>query len=709
MVRPLRVRAIRRPVRLSLAVAGMLVGVALALASIAPAAIAADTPALTGKVTDLVGALSPADVARIGSALDQLDAEDGVRLHVLFTDTTGDLSSQAFAEDVAAQSGLATDDALVSVALDDRTYYLWVSYSVDLSNGEIEALLTERLQPGLRTGDHAGAIVALADGMRETIGGAAPPTRTTAPIAAATPAGGAGTGTGNGEGGGIPVLLLVVIVIVVIAVGAIAFVQSRKRGAAQAKARKDVAEQANAQLLALDDLVRDMDTEAAFAEAEFGAEAADPFRQAIAGAKGELAAAFAIRQKLDDATPEDAATRQAMYREIVERTTRAQGLIDAQRTSLANLRALERRAPEILAALPAKSDALDARYAAAEGAFEHLRTTYAEALWKPVDGNLAEAAKRVEVVRAAEEKGAAAIAAGETRTAAQLAVASELALAQSGDLLGAIERIATDAVEAAAKITGVLDETEADLAAADAGAAGQAAPGPASPLASRIREVRGLVTATRASIAAPRPNVIAAYRQAVQAAAAADEILAALRTEAERVARQTAMLTATIRAAELEYRRAADFIASRRSGVDRQARTRLAEAERHLAAAQVLAPHDLARAADEARQADALAEEAMRLAASDFDRFDRGAPAPRGGGGGVDVAAILVGAAIGSTLGGGGRGGGGGFGGTPWGSSGGGHGGGGGFGGGGGHGGGGGFGGGGGGGGGGGHGGGGGW
>jgi len=351
---------------------------------------------------------------------------------------------------------------------------------------------------------------------------------------------------------------------------------------------------------------------------------------------------------------------------------------------------VEKRAPEMLAALPAKVDALAVRYAAAQATFTQLQATYADSLWKPVDGNLAEAGKRIDVVRTAAEKGTAAIAAGDARTGTQLAVASDMALSQAGDLLGAIERLAADASDASAKIMGVLDETEADLAAAEAGTPAASA---ASPLASRIRDARGTVASVRATMAGPRPDVIAASRQAAQASQAADEILAAVRTEADRRARETATLTATIRAADLEYRRAADFVASRRSGVDREARTRLAEAERHLAAAQALTPTDLAGAAAEARQADALAEEAMRLATSDFDRYDRGARPPTSGGGGVDVASILVGAAIGSMLGGGGgfggSGGGGGFGGTPWGS--GGHGGGGGFGGSGGHGGGGGW------------------
>ncbi len=635
-------------------------------------------------MTDTTGTLSSADTERIRAAQDRLFAEDGIGLYVLFTETTDGLDSSTYAGDVVRQEGLTAKDALLTIALGDRTYYLWVGDGVPLSNDQIDLLLADFLQPALRAGEYATAVVTTTDAMRAEIGPAMtirPATAapaTIGPAVTAAPGGGTGaTGSSGIDAGGIPLMLLSIVAGVIVVVGGFAFIQSRRRtgraAAATAREQKDLAVTANAGLLEVDDLVRDSDAEVGFAEAEFGADAAVPFRKAVDAAKEELAAAFAIRQKLDDATPEDAPTRERMLREIVDRTGRAKSGIDAQRAAIANLRAIEQRAPEILDALPAKADALEARYVAAETAFERLQGAYAEAVWKPVDGNLAEAAKRVEVVRAARDKGKDVLAAGDTRTAAQVAIASEMALAEVDGLLGGVERLAADADAASTNVPGVLGEVEADLASAKS-SLGSAGPG--SDLPGKVAGLEATVAGIRAQLAQPRPDIMDAYRRAVAAAQAVDEVLAGIRSAAERAARERATLDATIGAAAQEVRRAADFVAARRAGVDREARTRLAEAQRRLDQARALAPTDVAAATQEARAADSLAVEAMRLASSDFIRYDQTSwPGPRPPAapsrGGVDVGAIVLGAAIGAILGGGGRGSGGGFNGSPWGSPGG--------------------------------------
>jgi hypothetical protein len=101
-----------------------------------------------------------------------------------------------------------------------------------------------------------------------------------------------------------------------------------------------------------------------------------------------------------------------------------------------------------------------------------------------------------------------------------------------------------------------------------------------------------------------------------------------------------------------------DFVTTRRGAVGGEARTRLAEAQRHLDMATGLAERDPAAALREAQRADALAQEALRAAQADVGRWS----APVGGGGagsGVDLGSLI----LGGILFGGGRGGGGGWGG----------------------------------------------
>ena len=106
---------------------------------------------------------------------------------------------------------------------------------------------------------------------------------------------------------------------------------------------------------------------------------------------------------------------------------------------------------------------------------------------------------------------------------------------------------------------------------------------------------------------------------ATQADATADEILAALKQEAERRAREHQNLIVQLQSAEASYYQAADYIAARRRFIDYAARTRLAEAERHLETAKSLAANDPRAALVEAIRAQELAEDAYALAREDFE------------------------------------------------------------------------------------------
>jgi len=145
-------------------------------------------------------------------------------------------------------------------------------------------------------------------------------------------------------------------------------------------------------------------------------------------------------------------------------------------------------------------------------------------------------------------------------------------------------------------------------------------------------------------------------------------VLASVRRDAAQQAQLAAALQASLASARADVDRAADFIATRRSGVGRRARTRLAEAERSLETALGLRDSDPNAAMDHARQAERMAEEAYSLAAADFDGWNQGGPNPTRGGGGSDIAGAILGGIIGGILSGGGHGGG--WGGSPWGSSG---------------------------------------
>jgi hypothetical protein len=163
----------------------------------------------------------------------------------------------------------------------------------------------------------------------------------------------------------------------------------------------------------------------------------------------------------------------------------------------------------------------------------------------------------------------------------------------------------------------------------------------------------------------PKPDVLSALQLSTQAEAIADEILLQVQQEEERRAREAQLLAVQLQAAETSFNRASDFIAVRRNGIGRTARTRLAEADRFIEQARALANQDVRRAIEAARRGQDLAEDAYRLAVEDFEDYDHGGRRRRHGGGIFPIPFPIPTGGWG----------GGGWGGTPWGSSGGGHGG----------------------------------
>jgi hypothetical protein len=192
-----------------------------------------------------------------------------------------------------------------------------------------------------------------------------------------------------------------------------------------------------------------------------------------------------------------------------------------------------------------------------------------------------------------------------------------------------------------------------------------------SPLGTRLIGAERALEDARTAAAAVPPDPAAALSKATEAHRLADEVLGAAREEAAARQRLEASAAASIRTATASVDRASDFIATRRRGVGRAARTRLAEAERNLADATAVERSDPALAAQAAGRAERLADEAYRLADDDFNDWDQGGPGwGRRRGDGSDVAGAILGGILGGILSGGGTGGGG-WGGSPWGGSGG--------------------------------------
>ncbi len=618
---------------------------------------------LSERVVDESGVMTDGQISEALAGVEALDQSQNVQLWALLVDTTDGTTITDFADAVAAENSLGGNDALLVVAIDDRRDALWVGDLIDeASNEEIDRILAERVEPNLADGEWGAAIAGAADGLADAIAGSTDPDPAPEPDEQPAPA-----PARDGEGGS---GFLTILALVLIGGGGWLVWNRWKAGRAADEDDRErdrrlqgLGRAANADLIETDELLRHNGQELGFVEAEFGADAAEPFRAALVSARAELQAAFKARQLLDDGTPEAPADRERVLTEVRAHCEKAQGLVEAQTERFRELRDLERRAPEVLAQLDGSVEAMTTRIPVVEAQLETLRDD-APGSSQAVHGNVAEARKRVALAERGAAEGRAALDRGERGAAARTAKAAQDALGQAAALLDAVDHEAANLVEARARSDGALVQATADLRAANA-AVGRA---PESDQTAALAAAEGKLGAARAAMSGGSRDVVLAYRLAREAEAAADEIVAQVRQGEERRATERAAGEAAIRAAELSVDRAEEFISARRHGVGRRPRTALSEADAALYRARALRDSDPASAVTEARRAAELADEAYQRAQNDFSSAQGagrggtvvigGQPFPTGRGAewGADIGGAIIGGIIGSILSGGGGG-----------------------------------------------------
>jgi uncharacterized membrane protein YgcG len=652
------IREPRPGARLPVALLVLLAVVALLTPSIA---LGEAPQQLTQRVTDLSGVMSDDDAAQAESAIADLDDEENVQLFVLFVNTLDGATVTDYADETAALSSLAGNDALLVVAIEDRLTALWVGDSLDgVSDDEIQSIIDQRVTPNLQDGAWGGAAEAAAAGIADAL-----VTEGEEPL---PPGEEEPSGT---TGGGFPWGAVLGIALVLAGGWALfSWWQNRRRAGLDAEERDrrlgTLVRQANARLIEIDELIRDDAQELGFAEAQFGKEAATTFAAALDTARAELKAAFGIRQRLDDGEPEPPEERETMLKEILARMDRAEAALEEQTARFRELRDLERRAPEVLAAQPEAIAGIEARLPEAEQQLAALRAD-APRSSQAVAGHLEEARKRLALARSTTEEGTAALARNDKPAGGRAALAARDAVAQAGQLLDAIAREHATLEESRVSLSAALDQARADVNAAQQSAGGSTE----APLADGVRVASSKLNEAEAAARADARDLVLAYRLAREAEAAADRVVASVKEGQERRAKAIAGADAAIRAAEVNLDRADDFIASRRHGIGRRPRTRLSEADEALRRARSLRDSEPERAVQEAQRAAQLADDAYRLAVGDFGEAERagyggtvvinGRHFPMGGGSnwGSDVGGAIIGGIIGSILSGGGRRGGG--------------------------------------------------
>ncbi|MXG24932.1 TPM domain-containing protein [Streptomyces sp. YIM 132580] len=624
-----------------------------------------------GQITDRVGALQDRDGA-VDDALDRLYAERRIQLFVVYVRDFSGRSGQTWSDETANRNGLGQDDVLLSVATHDRQY----AYSVDagsrLTDEQLREVASTAIEPALREDDWAGAAIGAADGYASTLAGRP----VTAPAITPGPSD-PGTGASGPSGAG-DLILPVVVVGGAGALAVFAYTRRKRRsttrttpaatgwgrgaGTADAPVPLEELDARTKQLLVdTDDAVRTSEEELGFATAQFGEEAAKQFTEAVARAKDELTRSFRLRQQLDDAFPEDDATRRRMLEEILARCTAADEGLDAVAEDFDRLRALERDAPQALAAVATTYSSLTGRVPGAEATVTGMRERYGDGAAAPVAGAVGQAEDRLAFAGSALDQARQAVGSTDHARAAVYIRAAEGAVGQAGTLIDAVDRRAAELAEAAGKLPAALTETETDLADARGLLEGTAQATSTAGLRGRIARAEAVLTDVREAMAAGPYDPVDALRRVEEADAALDEALAGAREQEAGGRRARSLLDQAMLTARSAIGAAADYITTHRGAVGAPARTRLAEAQRRWEQARQLADADAQGALGEAQQADALARQALELAAQDVRGF-QGPQGPGGfggsggrmrGGGGMG-GAVLGGIILGGLFGGGG-------------------------------------------------------
>jgi hypothetical protein len=430
--------------------------------------------------------------------------------------------------------------------------------------------------------------------------------------------------------------------------------------------------QASTALLELDEAMKTSSLELDFARAQYGPEAVAGFDQALAASQAELARAFTLRQQLDDEVPEDEPARRRLLAEILALTEAADARLDDQAEAFEKLRDLARTAPQVLDGLAPRIAELRQRIPAERQRLAELAGRYADSALSPVADNPAQAEARLAAAEHEIAEARTALASPQPGTAVDDVRAAEDAVAQSATLLDAVGRLATELDAAAGRVAAARAETEKDLAEARA----MVASGDATGLPAQIARAEAALTAADAALrtdGGSRPDPLAALRQVEEADVALEQALGTARDAQAQRQRAAAALEQALATARATIAAAGDFIGTRRGAVGPEARTRLAEAQRHLDAAVALGSSDPVGALREAQQAGALAQRALDSAQADVSSWSSpsgagygGGPVPggfAGGRGGVDLGSLVLGGILFGGGGGGRRHGGGGFGG----------------------------------------------
>lgn len=628
-----------------LAVLATLLTVGLSAGLLLAPSVSAQPPfRLADYITDNAAALSDSGRGTVTSAVNKLYTDRHIRLWVVYVDDFSGQAAVDWAQRTMRTSDLGDYDALLAVATTSRAYAFLVPSTIkSVNTSQVDGLRRNKIEPALHNGDWSGAAVAAANGLDASPGS-------------------------SGR-----VILLAALAGIAIALAALLLVMRhrgrRRRTAALAAARRvdptDVNALAAVPLQALDDLsralvvevdnaLRTSANELDLAVTEFGEERTQPFTQAVANAKAALSQAFTVRQQLDDSIPETPAQRRELLSQVIVSAARADRELESQAEAFEKLRDLVINAPSRLDALTQQYVELTTRIAPAEQRLAALHNDFSAAALTSVSGNVTTAKERLTFadrnIGSARELAARAVSGGQAGLVDAVR-AAESALGQARALLDAVDNAARDIQQAIDGLPSVMSDIQNDIRRADELL--RTTPNAGARTTDLVAARDAAARAVESARAGGSDDPLGAFGQLTKADAGLNELLATLAQEQATAEQLNRSLEQALFTARSRVGAVSDYIDARRGSIGPDARTRLAEAKRHLQAAGDKGATNPTEAIVHANAASTLAAHAQSLANGDVQTAQR-VYTRRGG---SDMGAMLGGIIIGDLLSGGMRGG----------------------------------------------------
>lgn len=299
-------------------------------------------------VVDESDVLSSSEEDALEDQVRELQSEHGASIFIIYVPSfESPAEPEAWVQQVAEEKQLGTNDNILAIATDDRLYNFVANADGPFRDYQA-AIDSEYILPALSNSDWYGAGTGAIEGLATAATG----------DAAAGP--GSEQGAPGGGGGG---LLWVVVPIGILVAVFIWYQASQRRKQRQRQAPVQPTEpedprdalpvselrtQAGSALIQADDAIKVAEQEIGFAQASYGDRSVEVFQQDLQEAKDHMQQSFQLQHQLDDHIPDTEEDQRAWLKEILDRSAQVMTALQEHEQDFANLRDLEKNAPEAL-------------------------------------------------------------------------------------------------------------------------------------------------------------------------------------------------------------------------------------------------------------------------------------------------------------------------------------------------------------------------